>query len=99
MWVAGSHSATGARHAVLTHGGRKMSAVPLSGVRVLDLTRLLPGAFCTMLLADMGADVVRAEKPSGRLAGSWARSSVWSGEARAGGSTRRCLTALSAGLP
>lgn len=42
-----------------------MSCVPLSGVRVLDLTRLLPGAFCTMLLADMGADVIRVEEPSG----------------------------------
>jgi alpha-methylacyl-CoA racemase len=40
-------------------------AVPLTGVRVLDLTRLLPGAFCTMLLADMGADVVRVEEPAG----------------------------------
>jgi alpha-methylacyl-CoA racemase len=39
--------------------------MPLSGVRVLDLTRLLPGAFCTMLLADMGADVVKVEDPAG----------------------------------
>jgi alpha-methylacyl-CoA racemase len=39
--------------------------MPLTGVRVLDLTRLLPGAFCTMLLADMGADVVRVEEPAG----------------------------------
>ena len=38
-----------------------MTALPLDGVRVLDLTRLLPGGFCSLLFADFGADVVKVE--------------------------------------
>src|SRR5207248_1962895 len=40
-------------------GGRM--TLPLEGLRVLDLTRLLPGGYCSLLLADFGAEVIKVE--------------------------------------
>ncbi|HAL49225.1 MAG: CoA transferase [SAR202 cluster bacterium] len=40
-------------------------AMALEGIKVVDLTRMAPGPFCTMVLGDMGAEVIKVEQPGG----------------------------------
>jgi formyl-CoA transferase len=64
------------------------SSGALAGLRVIDLTRVLGGPFCTQVLGDHGADIVKLEPPAGDETRDWAPISAGTGSAYFNGANR-----------
>ena len=65
---------------------------PLEGIRVIDLTRILAGPFSTMLMADMGADIIKVEAARHRRSRPWQWAVPLAGTARSRASNSSART-------